>query len=446
MVNYVSSVSKPVKGISASQLATQFQIAAKSHFSGKLDFLASDGKQWSLYFRLGRLIWTASSEHRFRRWHRLLKQFCPTIQPQAIRLQEQEFPFYWEYLVLSVLFKRQHINREQAIALIQAVAFEVLFDLLYESEQIVESGYVYDKQEEFNDPLAPFNAEQLLAQVQQDLNAWYNAGLVHYSPNAAPIIKRPDELKRSVSTKRYLALESLINGNTTLRDISRVTGQDLLNLTRVLAPYFQRDVMVLKQVPDFPEPCDASSPTVADPPEEPEATVDSNAPLIICIDDSPQVCKSMRQIIQSAGYRYLNIEDSVQALPLLLENKPSLIFLDLVMPIASGYEICAQIRRISVLKNVPIVILTGKDGIVDRVRAKVVGASDFLAKPVNSVRVLEIVHQHLPLPSDAASDIVTPENSRTAVKLPKPPEESYDMGETTALLIQQSMRNASASL
>jgi chemotaxis family two-component system response regulator PixG len=437
MVNYGRSVSKPIKGISVNQLAAQFQIAAKSHFSGKLDFSTCDERQWSLYFRLGRLIWTASSEHRFRRWYRLLKQFCPTIPPQSIKLREKEIPFYWEYLVLSVLFKRQHVSREQAIALIQAVATEVLFDLLYAGEQITGSGYVYDKQEEFSDPLAPFNAEQLLGQVQQNLGNWYNAGLIHYSPNAVPVIKRPEELQRCVSAKTYQTLKTLINGDATLRDLARATGQELLSLTRALVPHFQRDLIGLNKVPDILLPGDAGTQVGS------ITAIDPNAPLIVCIDDSPQVCKSMERIIQSAGYRYLSIEDSVHALPLLLEKKPSLIFLDLVMPIASGYEICAQIRRISVFKTIPIVILTGKDGIVDRVRAKVVGASGFLAKPVDPPKVLAIAQQYLPLSPPAAVSVPT---DNLVANQPELSEESYDMGETTALLIQQSINNISASL
>lgn len=433
-MNYGNSISKVVQGLSASQLTTQFQIAARSHFSGRLDFSTTDGRQWSLYFRLGRLIWTAGSEHRFRRWYRLLKQFCPAIQPESLHLREKDFPFYWEYLVLSVLFKRQHIRREQAIALIQAVACEVLFDLLYAGEQVTESGCVYQKQEEFSDPIAPFNAEQLLLQVQRDLNDWYNAGLVHYSPNAAPGIKRPEELKQSVSARTYQTLETLINGNATLRDLARATGQELLNLTRVLVPHFQRDLIGLNQIPDLPGPGNPINQ------ETPSISPNPDAPLIVCIDDSLQVCQSMEQIIQSAGYRYLSIQDSVHALPLLLEKKPNLIFLDLVMPIASGYEICAQIRRISLFKTIPIVILTGKDGIIDRVRARVVGASDFLAKPVDGAKVLDIVQQHLP----HAPSVSAPPNRHPAGSSPH--NDSYTMGETTALLIHQSMQNISASL
>lgn len=155
----------------------------------------------------------------------------------------------------------------------------------------------------------------------------------------------------------------------------------------------------------------------------------------------------------SAGYRYVSVQDSVHALPLLLENKPALIFLDLVMPIASGYEICSQIRRMSAFKNTPVVILTGNDGIVDRVRARVVGASDFLSKPVNTEKVLAIVRQYLPIAPNSTAPNSTPSvtsskqntiDRSVLVEQPAFPGNTYEMGETTALLLQKGMSETSA--
>jgi chemotaxis family two-component system response regulator PixG len=79
----------------------------------------------------------------------------------------------------------------------------------------------------------------------------------------------------------------------------------------------------------------------------------------------------------------------------MLARKPDVIFLDLVMPNTNGYEICAQLRKLSFFRNTPILILTGNDGIVDRVRAKLVGASDFLNKPVDAGIVLSVIRKHL---------------------------------------------------
>lgn len=103
----------------------------------------------------------------------------------------------------------------------------------------------------------------------------------------------------------------------------------------------------------------------------------------------------LEDIITANGMKFIKIQDAVQALPILIQEKPDLIFLDLIMPVASGYEICTQLRRISTFANTPVVIVTGNDGLLDRVRAKVVGSTDFLTKPVTADRVMSIVRKYL---------------------------------------------------
>lgn len=65
------------------------------------------------------------------------------------------------------------------------------------------------------------------------------------------------------------------------------------------------------------------------------------------------------------------------------------------MPDTNGYEICASLRKLSLFRNTPIIILTSNDGMIERVRSKIIGASDFMAKPINPEEVLVIVNKHL---------------------------------------------------
>ena len=74
------------------------------------------------------------------------------------------------------------------------------------------------------------------------------------------------------------------------------------------------------------------------------------------------------------------------------------------MPVASGYEICAQLRRISVFANTPVIILTGSDGLFDRVRAKVVGSTDFITKPVVADKVIGVIRKYIQTPSPVKGD------------------------------------------
>jgi chemotaxis family two-component system response regulator PixG len=133
---------------------------------------------------------------------------------------------------------------------------------------------------------------------------------------------------------------------------------------------------------------------------------------IAYIDDSPVDSQLMGEVLIKAGYQYLGIRDPLQALQTLLDHKPKFIFLDLVMPIANGYEICTQLRRVSIFKQTPIVIVTGNDGLVDRVRAKLAGASGFIAKPINTTVVMAVLRKHGILTASTASTTVGIQTSR----------------------------------
>ncbi|NEZ59428.1 response regulator transcription factor [Adonisia turfae] len=131
------------------------------------------------------------------------------------------------------------------------------------------------------------------------------------------------------------------------------------------------------------------------PKETPYAQSQVGQVTVVYVDNSAVDSQALGDIVQAAGYSYANISDSLQAVSLLMDLRPKIIFLELVLPVANGYELCAQIRRISFFQNTPIIIVTNKNRIPERLRAKMVGASDFLSKPIKAKSVLEILIKHL---------------------------------------------------
>jgi CheY-like chemotaxis protein len=205
----------------------------------------------------------------------------------------------------------------------------------------------------------------------------------------------------------YHNLVALVDGNQTFRDLAVKLKQNLLPLTQSIMPYIRKGSIEVIEVGDLSCYVKTVTPTKPEPapvpppvsPVQPQPT----APLVVSIDDSRIDSQMMNQILAQAGYRCISVQDPVKALPILLENKPDLVFLDLVMPVANGYEICAQIRRVSVFKDIPVIILTSNDGIVDRVRAKMVGSSGFLAKPIEKEKVLATLQRYLPASTSVPS-------------------------------------------
>jgi chemotaxis family two-component system response regulator PixG len=116
--------------------------------------------------------------------------------------------------------------------------------------------------------------------------------------------------------------------------------------------------------------------------------------LIACIDDSQAIAQTLRNIVEPAGYQFIHTADPVRGLAQLAQHKPDLIFLDIEMPNASGYTVCQFLRKAPAFKHTPVIMLTSRDNLVDRSRAKLVGASEFIAKPPEGEQVLQIIEKY----------------------------------------------------
>ena len=113
--------------------------------------------------------------------------------------------------------------------------------------------------------------------------------------------------------------------------------------------------------------------------------------LVVCIDDSKTVQKQVKLTLKAAGYEVLGISDPTMALKDLSQLEPAVIFMDINMPDINGYDLCALLRRSQKFKEIPIVMLTGRDGMIDRVRAKIAGANDYLTKPCDPNKLIAMV-------------------------------------------------------
>jgi twitching motility two-component system response regulator PilG len=122
-----------------------------------------------------------------------------------------------------------------------------------------------------------------------------------------------------------------------------------------------------------------------------------NRPIVACIDDSPSIQRVVKFTLESSGYQVISIKESLKALTSLLNPKPDLILMDINMPDIDGYQLCSLCRKSSALRDIPIVMLTGRDGILDRVKAKMVGAVGYISKPFLPQELVKTVNTYLPI-------------------------------------------------
>jgi twitching motility two-component system response regulator PilG len=102
---------------------------------------------------------------------------------------------------------------------------------------------------------------------------------------------------------------------------------------------------------------------------------------VVVIDDEPSVGAAVRDLLAPEGYEVDAPTDPESALPGLIRAAPDLVILDVNMPGMSGWELCALLRRQSATRTVPVLFLTGRQEVRDRITAMQVGGSDYLAKP-----------------------------------------------------------------
>jgi two-component system, chemotaxis family, response regulator PixG len=364
--------------------------------------------QCRLYFYLGRLVYATGGVHPVRRWNRGLQQHCPNcITSQWIKVARSSHTSsheLWEIDLLNQAMAQNLIGLNEAKAAIRQITQEVLFEILGYGKATTswKPGVKVEHQTTF------LAIEQLINEAQALRLQWYAIGrgaqafFAQVSPDLAPVVIHPYELESQVSPEAFISMVNLMKGQYTLWDVAGQMKCSLPNLIRVLWKLIQQGVIELRPIPDLPAP-------IAQPAPTPKAVVKPKKKfLIACIDDSPAIGQKMNQILEPEGYEVLTITNPLQGISILLDRKPDLIFLDLVMPNTNGYELCTFLRKTSAFQNTPIVILTGHDGVIDRVRAKLAGSSDFLAKPPEADKVLQVVDRFLePQSSSAMNNFVT---------------------------------------
>ncbi len=373
----------------ANKLINEFQICTQLKYSGKLNIKSVNGQKWIFYYHGGKIIWATGGTHPFRRLRRQIAQYCPNIDIDNIYLQPQEFSLdYWDYFLLVSLYNQHKIKPEQMKAVIENTTAELFFDI---TQQANFYSISCDRNQEIilEAPVSITDADMSLRLMQEFWEDWLASGLKNISPNLAPKLRKPEELQKHVTSIVYNNFVTLINGKYTLWDLAVQMKQSVLSVTHSLLPYISKEIIELVKVFDLPlETVEVNKNSLI------EKIITSNSPLIACVNNNISLSQTLENILIPNGFRFINIQDTVHALSILIEHRPNLIFLNLVLPFSSGYEICAQLRRISLFANTPIVILRNTDSPLERVRAKVAGSTDLLAKPVSYDNVMGIVRKH----------------------------------------------------
>ncbi|MCG6134587.1 MAG: response regulator [Nostoc sp. LLA-1] len=325
--------------------------------TGCLQVFSTSGS-WSIYIEEGKLIYACYSEKMFEPLYRNLQSLSQQIAtlPQGIDeqlqaifetgIENQTIPNP-DYLAICWLVSQKYISPAQAAILIEKLALEVL-----ESFLRLEEGSFEFIPDSFLDDMPKYchlNLRLLVEQCQ-------NYGRDRRYPETSPHVNQPQYQTSTAKKSPRVSEEKKAthsHGTSSNNINTNNNGQQI------------------------------------------QPPVEKKLYTIFCIDNSPTIINTIKNFLDDQIFSVIGVTNSLNALMQILGTKPDIILLDVDMPNLDGYELCSLLRKHSSFKNTPVIMVTAKTGVLDRVRAKLVRASGFLAKPFSQGDLLKIIFQNI---------------------------------------------------
>jgi len=393
-----------------SQLIEELQKLGQDNSDGDL-LLNAQKDIWCLHIFHGKLLYATNEYHRVRRWDRALKQHCPKWKWGADFTQLANHQ-HWEYQLLDLGINQKRLSLIQAKLVVRSIIQECLFELSNKTN-------FKDDWKACSKEVSPLcnlislsfpETQNIFTRVTKMQEKWHAAGLSYLSPTLAPTLKQETDLqvaapnlKQEIDPQALPISDKYLNANFTLWDIAALVDKSVTEVTLSLISLVEKGILQFQRVPDLPISAFVQQPAAMVEQQtsatqlslEKTAKFDQKQRLVACIDDSPVLTHALRKILVSAGYQVLSIPEPMRGFSQLIEHKPDLILLDLLLPNADGYSICKFLRDTPVFKETPIIILTAKNGSVDRTRAQLAGATEFLTKPPHAEELLQMLRNHI---------------------------------------------------
>ena len=368
----------------------------QKQFSGKIILSSPSKTQWQFYFCSGKLAWIDGGIHPNRIWLRHIIKYFSEINIDSIKINAEKTYDCHQYQIIKTLVQKQFVDIDRVQKVFVSRTKEIFGDIFYEenqkrleikiipmsSQQLLDAG--------FEPSLVLNNIKEVLQSSQQTYTSFVRQGGVSFSFNYAPFIANKEALKHELPPHIYKNFVQYFNGENSLKNVAFKLDKDLVKLALSIVPYLKKKIIKLKQTEDLPSYVTVDKYFS----EQNKDLLAVKKSAIACVDDSPLICKMMNTIVNKAGHQFIGINEPIQAIPQLIQAKPSLIFVDLAMPVINGYELCNQIKKVSQLKEVPLVMLTGRDFMAERVKAKVIGISDFIGKPIIEEKIMNAIKKY----------------------------------------------------
>lgn len=338
-------------------------------------------RAWYVFFSNGQIVYAGNPATGLFRLKGFLASYGLESHFQMLTTSASALANAPEYGALWTLLEQRILSTAQAKEMLQGMVQETLFDLL----SLHQGYFMFELGAPLMPQLSALEVMPMVAHTLQQVQEWKQWYPQVQSPEQIPVIVDAAALEQALPTGTVKTLINFVDGQTSLRQIARSLSRDVLAVTRALYPCLQRGwIQFLEDDRTRASRWDRETVKMSRP-----------KPCVVCLDDAATVRYSVENILDRHGYRSVLLDHPIVALSQFFTVKPDLILCDITMPDLDGYEVCAMLRQSSYFRQTPIVMLTGRDGFIDRVRAQMVGATDYLAKPFGEEELVTIVEKYV---------------------------------------------------
>lgn len=365
----------------------------QEHFTGRLCFQDSQGIESTLYLHAGRIAYATGGIHPLRRWCRLLNQYCSNISSKLTQLIDGDVPVsnfssdYGDSLyqqLLSWWYDKQ-INRIQLKLVIKALAVEVLNDL----SLVGPISYFLLPENVRIAPIVLVDYNEIVAAAWKQLQQWQSLKLDPRRLNLAPATVSGEALQQHFSRQNYDSIVRYFDGTIPLRDLGAQFNRDLDQLAKIVEIYVKSGCVKLVTASDLPLPDGFSFRAPISRSRAPSKAS------IAFVGINSHIFQVGKNAAIAAGCHWLSFQRGREAIAKFSLDAPALIFLNSDLSDISGFSACDKIRKIETLKSVPIVILGNDQNSVDRLRAKLSGASQLLPVDPSEQQIAGVIAEYV---------------------------------------------------
>jgi twitching motility two-component system response regulator PilG len=340
---------------------------------------------WFVFFLNGQIIYCQEGDGSLSRIDDYLRHYRVEMQLEDIQVDYLDSLNVAEYNYLWALLEHNMINPKVARDIMYSLVYETLFDLL----SLHEGSFTFHHGSALTPQLTTWEITPLVTKIAKQLQHWQQMYPHIQAPDQVPILSDEVQLHSSLPVETVNKLQHWADGKTSLRQLARYLNRDICTVAKAIYPYVQQGWLKLVY----------SVTNEADTYTEIREVEDNYRARIVCIAESTTNEETIESILQPQGYEVLTLTNPLESLSLIFQLKPDMIFCDMTMSGLDGYEICAMLRQSTAFRLVPIILLSAEDRFSDRVRAKMVGTTDYLTKPLKDTELLILVGKYINIDS-----------------------------------------------